>query len=206
MPGMTMDAPGAAASPSNTEDLNSVRLIEQLAAVASGDSAALGAVYDATVSRVYGLALRITRSAATAEDVVAEVYLQAWQEAARYDPGRGTPSVWLLTICRSRALDALRRADKAESHADPELLRSNEDTADDPFNLLSALDRDSEIHKALQSLDAVQRQMIALAFFKGYTHAEIAQHVAMPLGTVKTHLRKALKHLERAMTDINYER
>lgn len=201
MPGMTMDAPGAAAQSSITEDLNSVRLTEQLAAVASGDAAVLGAVYDATVSRVYGLALRITRSATAAEDVVAEVYLQAWQEAARYDPGRGTPCAWLLTICRSRALDALRRLDKAESHADPELLRTNEDTADDPLNLLLALNRNSEIHKALQSLDAVQRQMIALAFFKGYTHAEIAEHVAMPLGTVKTHLRKALKHLEQVLTD-----
>lgn len=199
MPGMTIDAPRAAAQCFSTKGLDLVRLTEQLAAMASGDATALGAVYDATVSQVYGVALRITRSAAVAEDVVAEVYLQAWQEAARYDPVRGTPNAWLLTICRSRALDALRRLDKAESHADPELLRPNEDTVDDPLNLLLALDRNSEVHKALETLDAVQRQMIALAFFKGYTHAEIAQHVAMPLGTVKTHLRKALKHLEQVL-------
>lgn len=205
MPGMTMEAPRAAAQSSFSEDLNSVRLAEQLAAMANGDATALGAVYDATVSRVYGVALRITRNAALAEDVVAEVYLQVWQEAARYDPGRGTPSAWLLTICRSRALDALRRADKAESHAEPEVLRRDEDTADDPLNLLLALNRNSEIHKALQTLDAVQRQLIALAFFKGYTHEEIAQHVAMPLGTVKTHLRKALKHLEQVLSIPDYE-
>lgn len=198
MPGMTMDASGAAAQPSFTEDLNSVRLAEQIAAMASGDAAALGAVYDATVSRVYGLALRITRSAAAAEDVVAEVYLQAWQEAARYDPTRGKPSTWLLTICRSRALDALRRVDRAESHEDPDS-QAEEQTDDDPLNLLSAVERNSEVHKALQTLEAVQRQMIALAFFRGYTHAEIAEHTAMPLGTVKTHLRKALKHLEQVL-------
>ncbi len=200
-----MDAPGATAQQYFTEDLSQLRLAEQVAAMACGDEAALGALYDATVSRVYGLALRITRKAEAAEDVVAEVYLQAWQEAGRYDPERGKTSTWLLTICRSRALDALRRGDKAESHADPELLRENEETSDDPLNLLLAVERNSEIYRALQTLDAVQRQMIALAFFKGYSHQDIAHHVAMPLGTVKTHLRKALIHLEQVLADSRHQ-
>lgn len=194
-----MDASKATALQYGSDNLNPSTLADNVAEMASGDEAGLNALYDATVTRVYGLALRITGKAEAAEEVVVEVYFQAWREAARYDAKRGKPSTWLLTICRSRALDALRRGDKAESHSDPESMREEAVSGGDPIDLLMVSQRDTEIHKALQSLDSLPRQMIALAFFKGYTHEEIAQHVAMPLGTVKTHLRKALKHLAQMM-------
>src|SRR5262252_2674734 len=93
-----------------------------LAAIARRDESALAAFYDATISRVYGLALRITRQPESAAEVVSDVYFQVWREADRYDTGRGNVIAWLMTICRSRALDLLRRADEAETHPEPESL------------------------------------------------------------------------------------
>ena len=96
------------------------KLTALLVAMAKRDEQALGVFYDTTVSRVFGLALRIMRQRDSAEEVVEEVYLQAWQQAACYDCRRGKPLTWLLTICRSRALDCLRRVDEAISHPEPE--------------------------------------------------------------------------------------
>lgn len=171
-----------------------------VAGMARDEQAALGDLYDATVSRVYGLALRVTRSPSAAEDVVAEVYHQAWRDARRFDPERGAVLTWLLTICRSRAIDNLRRRDEAESHPEPETLAAMEpaDTADPP-GLLSVYETNTALHAALAALSAVQRQMIALAYFRGLSHQEIADHCDMPLGTVKTHLRKALERLKAVL-------
>ncbi|MFO1319708.1 MAG: sigma-70 family RNA polymerase sigma factor [Burkholderiales bacterium] len=171
-----------------------------VARMARDDEAALGELYDATVSRVYGLALRITRTPAAAEDVVAEVYHQSWRDARRFDPERGAVVTWLLTICRSRAIDSLRRRDEAECHPDPETLAAIEPSdPSDPPGLLSTYQAHSALHRALAGLSAVQRQMIALAFFRGLSHQEIAEHCGMPLGTVKTHVRKALERLRLAL-------
>lgn len=172
-----------------------------VAAMAQYDERGLRRLYDATVSRVYGLALRITRRPEAAEDVAAEVYHQAWREAARFDPNRGAVMTWLLTICRSRAIDHLRRRDEAESHPEPETLaEADPGHHDDPQTLLAAFESNSALHHAMASLTSVQRQMIALAFFRGLSHQEIADHCGMPLGTVKTHVRKALERLRAVLT------
>lgn len=176
------------------------RLSAAIAGMTRREEAALRTFYDATVARVYGLALRITRSAASAEDVAAEVYHQAWRNAARFDPTRGGALTWLLTLCRSRAIDHLRRRDEAELHEDPESLTEPPlDDAQDPQNLLLAVERDGALYLALEALAPIQRQMIALAFFRGLSHQEIADHARMPLGTVKTHIRKALEALRGAL-------
>lgn len=160
------------------------------------EEAALRTFYDATVARVYGLALRITRSPASAEDVVAEVFHQVWRNAARFDATRGAVLTWLLTLCRSRAIDHLRRRDEAELHEDPESLATGDpDHENDPQNLLLAVERDGALYRALEDLTPIQRQLVALAFFRGLSHQEIADHAGMPLGTVKTHIRKALEAL-----------
>lgn len=169
-------------------------------AIAHGDENALALFYDATISRVYGLAMRIVGVAQTAEEVAADVYFQAWREAGRYDAERASPLTWLLTICRSRALDALRRQDRAELQAEPE---SPHDLAHDesgPLELLLAIERNSRLHTVLEELAPLQRQLVALAFFRGLTHQEIADSSGIALGTVKTQIRNALIILQRALT------
>lgn len=164
--------------------------------IAQRDEAALGELYDAALGRVYGLALRIVRQAAGAEEVAEDTFWQIWNEAGRFDPQRGRALTWILTICRSRALDHLRRQDEAQTVEDPEALRSEALTdEDDPGRLLDAFQRASAVRAAVATLGATQRQLVALAFFRGLTHQEIAQACRMPLGTVKTHLHKACRQL-----------
>lgn len=177
------------------------RLRSCLVAIQAQEESALAQLYDATVGRVYGLALRITRSRETAEEVAEDVYMQVWRDAARFDPQRGVGVIgWLLVICRSRALDALRRTDAAGTHPDPHALVPELSGEDTPEALLEAAQQNSALRAALEQLNALQRQMLALAFFRGLTHEEIASQLALPLGTVKSHIRRALialkEHLE----------
>jgi RNA polymerase sigma factor (sigma-70 family) len=167
-----------------------------LGRMAHHDEQALADFYDLTVSRVYGLAVRVTRRADAAEEVAADTYLQVWRDASRYEPARGKVLPWLLTICRSRAIDSIRRRDEAQTSPDPDQLRGEESgRAEDPQDMLLLAERDSALHVALAELSALQRQLLSLAFFRGLTHEEIAAHTALPLGSVKTHIRKALTHL-----------
>lgn len=171
-------------------DAQETVLREALAGIVARRQEALARFYDATVSRVYGLALRVTARSDAAEEVTADVYMQVWNQAARFDQGRGSVLAWLLTICRSRAIDCLRRADEAESWAEPPEVAGS--AADDPQDLLIAVERGRALASALEGLTALQRQLVSLAFFRGLTHEEIADHARLPLGTVKTHIRKAL--------------
>jgi RNA polymerase sigma factor (sigma-70 family) len=173
-----------------------------LSAIAKGDEQALGALYDATVGRVYGLALRIVRQREAAEEVVEDVYMQVWQQARRFDVARGKPLTWLLTICRSRALDFLRRDDDAMVHPEPEtLVTERRDERADPQDMLLTLERNSKLYAILATLIPVQRQLLALAFFRGMTHQEIAAHTQIPLGTVKSHVRKALDKMREQLDE-----
>jgi len=171
-----------------------------LAEMGAGNEQALGALYDATASRVYGLVLRIVANRESAEDVTQSVYLQLWRDATKFDPARGKPITWILTIARSRALDHLRRLDEAELHPEPETLRPDlAIDGHDPQDLLLACERNHAIYRALEKLTAGQRQLIALAFFKGLTHDEMATHTGMALGSVKTTVRTALQRLHKEL-------
>lgn len=160
------------------------------------DEQSLVDLYDCTLAKVYGLALKITRRHDLAEEVVEDTYMQAWQEIAKFDNVRGPVIAWLMVICRSRAIDALRRLDIAESHAEPESLNSHVESANSPLDILLLLERESDIRQAMADLNAMQRQLISLAFFKGYTHEEIAKHMQLPLGTVKSNIKRAQDKLK----------
>jgi len=175
-------------------------LQQLLARIGKREEASLAALYDATVSRVYGLALRIVRDTAAAEEVVEDVFLQVWKTASAFDPLRGRPITWLLTICRSRALDHLRRKEPAELHPDPEQLSEQPIEDCNPQDLLLATEKNRQLHEALKQLSAIQRQLLSLAFFRGLTHEEISAHAEMPLGTVKTHVRRALQTLRELLS------
>jgi RNA polymerase sigma factor (sigma-70 family) len=177
-----------------------------LARIVRGEEAALRELYEISIGRVYGLALRITGRADAAEEVAADVFVQVWRDATRYEPQRARVLTWMLTICRSRAIDYLRRRDPAEPLPEADELTVAQSTpGDDPQDLLSATQSNGALHAALGTLAPRQRQLLALAFFRGLTHEEIAQHSGMPLGSVKTHIRKALGVLRGRLADENTE-
>ena len=182
--------------PTPTQPLYDVALEDSLrgwmVAIVRRDQAAFDKLYAATVNRAWSVAVRIVRQPEAAEEVVEDCFWQVWREAERFDATRGRVLTWVLTICRSRALDYLRRKDIAEPMADIETLRSSE-LADehDPLDILSATERASAVHRALDQLKPRERQIISLAFFRGLTHQEIADASAMPIGTVKTWLHRA---------------
>ncbi len=164
------------------------------------DQSALGRFYDLTVSRVYGVALRIVRNDDMAEEVVSDVYMQVWRDAHRYDDTRGRVLGWLLIIARSRALDLLRRQDEAFSHPEPyELVSEPDNGQKNAEDLLEAAQAGTALHAAMSQLTPLQRQLLALAFFRGLSHSEIVEHCGMPLGSVKTHIRRALGILRETL-------
>lgn len=167
-----------------------------IARIAAAEQGALAEFYDLTVGRVYALAWRITAQRSTAEEVVSDVYLQIWRQAGRYDPARGRVLVWLLTICRSRSLDALRRLAPNSESADalPEIAGGEE-----PLDILLGSERRHAVYAALTKLSAEQRQLLALAFYRGLTHSQLAEHTKMPLGTVKSLLRRAMQILKQEL-------
>lgn len=180
-------------------DAGVVALEPLLKAIAGKDNNAFEAFYDATVRRVYGLAVRITQSQEMAEEVVGDVYLQVWRQASRFDSGRGGVMGWLTVLCRSRALDMLRRT-KSSASEEPLDAEAQEDEAGMyAQDLLLAVERNTWVHAALQELDDEQRQLLALAYFRGLSHSELAQLTGLPIGTVKTQLRRTLIALKGLM-------
>jgi RNA polymerase sigma factor (sigma-70 family) len=161
---------------------------------------ALAELYDTLASRVYGLAMRIVHQPALAEEVVEDTFFQIWREANRFDSSRGKVIAWVLTICRSRALDALRRIDLTVLMEQPEELRAEVESAFiDPASILEQFETGSAVRDALAALPARERQVVALAFFRGMTHQEIADSWSMPLGSVKTLLRRAFGQLREQL-------
>lgn len=176
---------------------NDTALRDYLDAISKHDQSALARFYDLTVSRVYSVALRIVRHVHLAEEVVSDVYMQVWRDSQRYDDSRGRVLGWLLIITRSRALDILRRQDEAFSHPEPyDLVSEPESEQKSAHDLLAAAQAGSALHEAMQSLTPLQRQLLSLAFFRGLSHSEIVEQSGIPLGSVKTHIRRALTALK----------
>lgn len=174
-------------------DPDAAAIVVLLARIARQDEDALAALYDRLAGRVHGLVRRIVRNAQAAEEITEDVFFQIWRQAGRYDPLRGRPLGWILTIARTRALDSLRRADPALLHPEPEVLTDAPSiAADNPHDLLGAMQESGHLHTAVASLEPLPRQLLALAFFSGFTHEEIAVRCDLPLGTVKSHIRRAL--------------
>lgn len=169
------------------------------------DQSALTTLFKAMAARVNSLAVRITGSVQLAEEVTEDTFFQAWRQAPRFDPARGTAKAWILTIARSRALDAWRRIPPFEELIAPEAVgNSDSQGLDTPPDLLSVVEQNHLLHSALETLDHLPRQLIALAFFRGLSHEEIATHAGLPLGTVKSHIRRAVIHLRDALLNSAY--
>ena len=193
------DGPVCGQQTSGTGSGEQQRLQVLLERIVDRDESAFSALYDSLLERVYGLALRITHCVPVAEEVTEDTFWQVWRQAPRFDPVRGNAVAWVMTIARSRALDALRRMNAAEH----ESLVSVTDvaTGDNPHDLLAAVQQGSRVHDALAKLDPVPRQLLALAFFRGFSHDEIAGYTSLPLGTVKSQIRRALLGLRQTLAD-----
>ena len=171
--------------------------------IAAGDASALAEVYDRHSRAVYSLALRIVGEQAEAEEVIQEVFAQAWRQSDRYDASRGPVAAWLLTMARTRAIDRLRarrarpdRGDTASEH----VLRNVEAPGANPADALVANEDAGRLRLALAELAPAQRAAIELAYYEGLSQTEIAERLATPLGTIKTRIRTGLLKLRDALT------
>ena len=176
-----------------------------LARVALRDQAAFKQLYDATVRCLLAIAVRLLRDPAWAEEVIQEAYVAIWNSAPNYSPMKAQPMTWLMTIARNKPMDALRSTNSEratmvnmaprENDEDDLLAQVADDSAGPLQRLVERIDA-ARLRHCLQALDAVQRQAIALAFYDGLTHAELAAHLRQPLGTVKAWVRRGLERLK----------
>jgi RNA polymerase sigma-70 factor (ECF subfamily) len=170
-------------------------LAEFIAGMSKGNERALELLYDATVSKLYALARAILRNVEDAEEVVCATYAYAWANAAEYDDHRGNALGWLLMLCRSRSLDVLRqrRANVISSELAPIEGVAAEDQQ--PDDLFASLQQCSRVRAALAELTPERRRLISLAYLQDLSHQQIAAATGLALGTVKSHLRRALAQL-----------
>ena len=169
-------------------------------AMRRGDEAALQSLYDATVGKLYALASAILRNHEDAEEVVGATYAYAWANAVRFDAARANPLGWLLMLCRSRALDRLRQRRAAPATVELEEIGENQiDDEAQPDDLLALVQQRSRVHAALAKLSSRRRRLVSLAFLRGMTHSEIAAKTGLPLGSVKSHVRRALVQLRNEL-------
>lgn len=181
------------AAPGQACAVSELQLAAWIEAVVDQDERALVALYDATFPRVYGLVQRIVRNTAMAEEVVEDAYFQVWRQAVRFDPARGKALTWVLAIARSRAIDALRHEARFQHDTlDDDAAQEAADPTAPADELLDLARHRSDLHQALMLLGAQPRQLVSLAFFRGLSHEEIAQQTRLPLGTVKSQIRRAL--------------
>lgn len=186
----------AVGDPEPSGDPSGQDLARLLRRCARGDEVAFGEFYDATSSRAWGMALRVVRDRAQAEEVLQEAYLQAWRQASRFDPSRGSAGAWLLTIVHRSAVDRVRSAEassrREQTYVDRGHVASESDTTS------STVEASVEAHRvrtALSGLTELQRQAVELAYWGGYTHTEVAGILDVPVGTAKTRIRDGLIRL-----------
>lgn len=184
-----------------TNDILQQKLLILMSAIQRSDEKAFAEFYDLTVNRVYGLVFKILANKLDSEEVVCDVFTQLWQQAGKYHAERGSIMGWCMLIARCRALDLYRkRRNKNEILRDAsEYIDDFSDDMDEPDKLVQAFTEDSNTRLRLALLSSTQRQLIALAFFKGLSHSEISQAIDMPLGSVKSNIRRALEALQQSI-------
>jgi RNA polymerase sigma-70 factor (ECF subfamily) len=174
-----------------------------VARISRADPTALAELYALTAARLFACALIVVRDRPSAEEVISDVYYQVWQSASRYDVRRANVLTWLLMMCRSRALDHCRRI-HPQSRYTIESQDSQEDWSENgPEGILEVLQQNSTVYAALSSLSSLRRQLLVLAFFRGLSYPQIAQTTGLPLGTVKSHIRRSLESLRSLLTPIS---
>jgi len=189
-------------------DQRLIVLIDRIAAVSdrrvprADGEAALRELYDLTSSRLYAVALRVVRNREWAEDVLQEAYLNVWRIAGNYRAALSPPLAWMGVIVRSRALDLLRRRASERTDATTELDPISDSVAGeapDPLDASEASEQARALHDCLRKLEARQREVLSLAYLRDLSHGELAQQLKLPLGTVKTWIRRGIEQLRSCM-------
>ncbi|MCW2841993.1 MAG: polymerase subunit sigma [Aeromicrobium sp.] len=184
-----------AADPSHdpAPDLNDL-----LTRVGRGDEDAFADLYDATGSAVFGLARRVIRDPSRAEEVAQEVYIQVWQSAARFDPARGNAKSWLLTLAHRRAVDAVRH-DQAATNRENRYDWSSGPDFDEVEETVTITLEHEQVKRCLDGLTNLQREAVTLAYYQGYTYAEVATALDANTATIKTRMRDGIVRLRDCM-------
>ena len=173
--------------------------MERLQAVAGGDRLALSDLYERTSAKLFGVCLRILPDREEAEDVLQDVYLTVWNKAERFDPARASPITWLVTIARNRAIDRQRTIGPRAFH------RSVDDALDiaadepDALTQLELGEENRQLQACLEALEPRSRGAIVASFFGGRTYEALAADESMPLGTMKSIIRRGLQRLKNCL-------
>ncbi len=170
-----------------------------MAAVSDGDQQAFARLYDATSRNVFGIVLRVLRDHAQAEEITQEVYVEAWRLAKRFDSTQGSVSAWLNTMAHRRAVDRVRSAERRTQREHRHFELQADVVAADPSDQVVANDEGRRVRNALAQLSEGQRTAVELAYFQGKTQREVAEHLQVPLGTVKTRIRDAMQRLRQQL-------
>ncbi len=194
--------------PQRTE--RGARLAALLAKVALGDQAAFADLYRQTSSHLYGVAVRILREGSVAEEILQEAFVSVWHHAGSYEAAKSQPTTWLAAIVRNRCLDQLRRRE-----LDTVTMTTDDDDGKEfdlpsgdptPVEMLLAGAEAQSVRDCVDALDAGPKQAIALAYYQGLSHAELADHMRQPLGTVKSWVRRGLERLKSCLDRAGYVR
>lgn len=186
-------------APARSETDNEVDL---MALVVGGDVRAFEEFYDRWVGAAFSLAMRVVNDRGNAADVTQEAFLEVWRKCERYNPERGTPGAWLLGIVRNRAIDAYRLTARPGAPVREEQRDSEQPAADNTEDQAIARDEARALRGALELLPDEQLTVMNLAYFGGFTQAEIANKLGLPLGTVKGRTRLALNRLKGSVPQL----
>jgi RNA polymerase sigma-70 factor (ECF subfamily) len=173
--------------------------IELLRRIGRGDRESFAQLYDRFSSAVFSAAFRIVNNQQAAEDVLQEVFLQVWEKAALYDPARGKPLTWAITLTRNKAIDRLRatqRRGRLQESLERDAGASEQFDGRSSFDAVDLLEKGKLVAEAMRKLPPEQREALDLAFFSGLTQSEIAEHLKEPLGTIKARIRRGMLKLK----------
>jgi RNA polymerase sigma factor (sigma-70 family) len=192
---------GRKLEPTDSRELAHLTDEALVALIARGDDLALAELYRRLSSRAYGLAFRIVRDDALAQDAVQEAFLGVWRAADRFSAERAKPSTWVLTLVHRRAVDVVRREQRRRAEPlDPDVEPSGE-RVDEAEHIT----RRETVRNALRQLPAEQREAIELAYFGGYTQSELADRLGQPLGTIKSRMFTGLARLRDLLEETELE-
>ena len=187
----------------DVKPLDPQQLKTWLAAAAKRDASAFRALYDATSPKLFGFALRILHKHELAEEVLQESFVAIWNNAANYQGHLASPMTWMATIVRNKAFDHLRRSDVSveidAQEFDSEIMNALQDPQASPIEALQLSSDAKALAWCMSALEGVHRQVVAMAFYHDLSHSEVAAQMQLPIGTVKTWIRRSLEKLRTCL-------